>query len=472
MKKIFSVCIALIVSFLMVSSVFAAEVKVDKVIINEDNVTLSVVLTELPDGLSAIHGLQIKYTYDSSVLEYKSGMSTLLNKGGLEVNAKDGKGNVVWLDMNVADEATSKKITPEMLEEHNGKLFELEFTKIDSSAEETSIVIDYVRITESIGGGDFNAVTADDLTVTDGVIKFVTSEDDDTTGDDNTGDDNTGDDNTGGDNTGGDNTGGDSTGGDNTGGDNTGDDTTGGDNTGDDNTGDDTTGGDNTGDDTTGGSNTGSNDNNNNGGGGKGSGGKGSGSGGVSMPVVPVTPVTPTKNFTFSDVKDTDWYYEAVKFAFEKGITSGVSETSYAPDDKVTRGQFITMLCRAYDIKEMTGDNFADCGDTWYTGYLAAAKQLGISNGVGDNKFDPEKEISREEMVTLIYNYLKSVGKVDTETTETSFADDASISSWAKNGVAFANSMGYVKGKGDNLFDPNGDATRAELAQIFFNMFK
>lgn len=176
--------------------------------------------------------------------------------------------------------------------------------------------------------------------------------------------------------------------------------------------------------------------------------------------------------FSFADVKETDWYYEAVKFAYEKGITSGVSQTAYAPNNRVTRGQFITMLCRAYGIKEMTGDNFADCGDTWYTGYLAAAKQLGISNGVGDNKFAPEKEISREEMVTLIYNYLKSVGEVTEEISETSFSDNASISSWARNGVAFASSKGYINGKGDNLFDPNGDATRAELAQIFFNMFK
>lgn len=176
--------------------------------------------------------------------------------------------------------------------------------------------------------------------------------------------------------------------------------------------------------------------------------------------------------FSFVDVKENDWYYEAVKFAFEKGITSGVSEISYAPNAKVTRGQFITMLCRAYGIKEMTGDNFADCGNTWYTGYLAAAKQLGISNGVGDNKFAPEKQISREEMVTLIYNYLKSAGKANTEVSETSFADDAAISSWAKKGVAFASANGYVKGKGNNVFDPDGHATRAELAQIFFNMFK
>lgn len=183
-----------------------------------------------------------------------------------------------------------------------------------------------------------------------------------------------------------------------------------------------------------------------------------------------ITEVKSEKQLKFTDIKESDWYYEAVKFAFEKGITSGVSQTSYAPNDKVTRGQFITMLCRAYGIKEMTGDNFADCGNTWYTGYLAAAKALGISNGTGDNKFEPEKEISREEMVTLIYNYLKSVGKVDEETTVTSFADDAAISIWAKSGVAFASNRGYVKGKNNNLFDPAGFATRAELAQMFFNI--
>ncbi len=174
----------------------------------------------------------------------------------------------------------------------------------------------------------------------------------------------------------------------------------------------------------------------------------------------------------FSDVKESDWYYEAVKFAFEKGITKGISDTEFGPDGKVTRGQFITMLCRAYGVEEMTGDNFDDCGDTWYTGYLAAAKQLGISNGVGDNMFAPEKEITREEMVTLIYNYLKSVGKAEDEIGEIEFADKDDISDWAKDGVAFASGKGYVKGKGNNVFDPKGNATRAELAQIFFNMLK
>ena len=174
----------------------------------------------------------------------------------------------------------------------------------------------------------------------------------------------------------------------------------------------------------------------------------------------------------FSDITKDNWFYDAVMFIYKKGITKGISDTEFAPYGKVTRGQFITMLCRAYGVEEMTGDNFADCGDTWYTGYLAAAKQLGISNGVGDNNFAPEREISREEMVTLIYNYFKSADKIAEETEELSFADSENVSDWAVKAVAYAAKNGIVNGKDNNLFDPTGSAIRAELAQIFYNLLK
>lgn len=207
---------------------------------------------------------------------------------------------------------------------------------------------------------------------------------------------------------------------------------------------------------------------------GGGGGGGGSTSRGGFAPAIPNTENNSAENngMKFTDVSESDWFCNAVKFAFEKGITSGVSDTEYAPQGKVTRAQFITMLCRAYNIPEMTGDNFADCGDTWYTGYLAAAKQMGISNGVGDNMFAPDKEITREEMVALIYNYLKSVGEINGESDKTSFADDSDISDWAKAAVAYAAENGIVNGKDENKFDPKGNATRAELAQIFFNILK
>ena len=174
----------------------------------------------------------------------------------------------------------------------------------------------------------------------------------------------------------------------------------------------------------------------------------------------------------FTDVDKSLWYYDAIKFVIEKGIANGVTDTTFEPDSKVTRAQFIAMLCRAYGIEEMTGDNFADADNAWYTGYLAAAKQLGISEGVGDNMFAPEKKITREEMVTLMYNYLTSSGKITETEAEIEFADSDAVSDWATTAVAYLSSVGYINGKDNNMFDPKGNATRAELAQIFFNIFK
>lgn len=175
----------------------------------------------------------------------------------------------------------------------------------------------------------------------------------------------------------------------------------------------------------------------------------------------------------FADVKPSDWFYDAVCFVAQNGITQGVSSTSYAPQNTVTRAQFITMLCRAYGIEEKSGDNFNDAGNTWYTGYLAAAKQLRISYGVGNNQFAPEQPVTREQMMTLIYNYIVSIGEgpVGVWAVNLTYSDIDQISDWAAESVMFGTVKQWVKGKGSEVFDPAGTATRAELAQIFYNIF-
>jgi hypothetical protein len=118
----------------------------------------------------------------------------------------------------------------------------------------------------------------------------------------------------------------------------------------------------------------------------------------------------------FTDVKESSWYYDAVAFIAQKGITEGTTATTFSPDVTLTRGQFITMLLWAYEIAPDDGaaDNFSDAGDTYYTGYLAAAKRLGIASGVGDNKFAPEQAITRQEMFTLLYNALDALDNLPT----------------------------------------------------------
>lgn len=176
----------------------------------------------------------------------------------------------------------------------------------------------------------------------------------------------------------------------------------------------------------------------------------------------------------FTDVKEADWFYGAVRFCAEKGITNGTSATTFSPDATLTRGQFITMLLKAYGIEPISTatDNFADAGNTYYTDYLAAAKAKGISNGVGENKFAPDKAITRQEMFTLLYNALKVLNKLPTTNngkTLADFTDSGSVAAWARDAMTGLVKSGTVAGSGGKL-DPMSGSTRAQMAQVLYNL--
>jgi hypothetical protein len=176
----------------------------------------------------------------------------------------------------------------------------------------------------------------------------------------------------------------------------------------------------------------------------------------------------------FSDVSDSAWYGDAVTFLAARGVTSGTTETTFSPDATLTRGQFITLLMRAYDIDpdDNGANNFSDAGNTYYTGYLAAAKERGISNGVGDNKFAPEQAITRQEMFTLHYNALKTIDQLpdsDSSKALSDFTDSANISSYAQEGMAYLVKAGIVGGSNGQL-SPTATTTRAQMAQVLYNL--
>ena len=159
-------------------------------------------------------------------------------------------------------------------------------------------------------------------------------------------------------------------------------------------------------------------------------------------------------------------------------ITKGTGNDNFSPDSKLTRGQFITMMMRAYDIEANTNlvDNFSDAGNTWYTGYLARAKMLGISDGVGNNMFAPDKEITRQEMFTLLYNTLRVIKQLpeikeseDDKKTLLYFEDGRQIASWAIEAMNFLVETGTVNGNLGKL-TPLGISTRAEMSQVLYNL--
>ena len=176
----------------------------------------------------------------------------------------------------------------------------------------------------------------------------------------------------------------------------------------------------------------------------------------------------------FQDVSAGAWYHQAVSFIAARGITTGTGGGNFTPDAKLTRGQFIVMLLNAYGIKPEANpvDNFSDAGNTYYTGYLASAKRLGISNGVGNNRYLPESPISRQEMFTLLHGALKVNAQLPTGTSGkdlTSFNDANEVAPWAKEAMSLLTQSGIVSGSNGNL-NPTDTTTRAEMAQVLYHL--
>ncbi len=182
---------------------------------------------------------------------------------------------------------------------------------------------------------------------------------------------------------------------------------------------------------------------------------------------------------SFQDVAENAWYNSAVSFIAARGITKGTGKELFSPDNRLTRAEVITMVMRAYGIEPDTRfeDNFTDAGNTWYTGYLAAAKRLGISKGVGNNRFAPDNEITRQEMFTLFYNALKVIRQLP-KTKESNtvpgrklsdFTDGEQIASWATEAMTLLVETGTINGNAGKLA-PGDTSTRAEMAQVLYNL--
>mgnify|MGYP000874966085 FL=1 len=176
----------------------------------------------------------------------------------------------------------------------------------------------------------------------------------------------------------------------------------------------------------------------------------------------------------FSDVAVNAWYQKAVAFIAAREITKGTGADKFSPEALLTRGEFIVLLMRAYGIEpdDKPSDNFADAGNTYYTGYLAEAKRQGISNGVGNNLYAPEKAITRQEMFTLLYNFLKVSNRLPQGAsikTLLSFADGGSVAPWAEEAMSYLVKSGTISGSDGKIY-PGNTSSRAEMAQVLYNL--
>jgi hypothetical protein len=175
----------------------------------------------------------------------------------------------------------------------------------------------------------------------------------------------------------------------------------------------------------------------------------------------------------FNDVASTDWYDKAVGFMSARTIVSGVGDNNFAPQNKVTRADFLIMVMKSYDIEvdKEVKDNFADAGNKYYTDYLGTAKYLGLVSGMGDNKYMPEATISRQDMLVILYRLLNTLGELPVAKTGTfdSFCDTKDISGYAKDTMKLFVEAGIVLGSNEKL-SPKVNTSRAEAAQVLYNL--
>lgn len=195
-------------------------------------------------------------------------------------------------------------------------------------------------------------------------------------------------------------------------------------------------------------------------------------------PTDPTDPEEPEKwNNPFTDVSENDWFYEAVKYAEENGLFSGITETAFGPNSAITRGMLVTVLYRAEGEPEVTGTaTFADVSDNaYYAKAVVWGQQNGIIKGYSETEFAPDQNITREQIAAIMHRYAQYKGydvSAGENTNILSYADYDSISEYAIPSVQYAVGSGLMKGKTDATINPLDNATRAEAAAILYRFIE
>lgn len=173
----------------------------------------------------------------------------------------------------------------------------------------------------------------------------------------------------------------------------------------------------------------------------------------------------------FADLPQNHWAYENIMKLKELGIIDGIGDNKFNPSGIVTREQFLKMLVEAAGIEEaLSNTSFDDVDvDAWYAPYVAAGVKSGLINGITADTFGVGSEIKRQDMAVMIVRILEGKNIPVTETSEV-FEDDSNISDYAKNAVYKVRDAGIINGYADNTFAPMASLTRAEAATVIIKL--
>jgi len=184
--------------------------------------------------------------------------------------------------------------------------------------------------------------------------------------------------------------------------------------------------------------------------------------------LIPACFIQAFSNDKFADVSEESWYKESVDYVAEYGLMNGITDDTFAPDKKMSRAMFVTVLGRMANTVGATATSFTDItADSYYAPYVSWAVENAIVSGTSETTFSPDNNLTREQMAVIITNFCTFAGfpADDDWAYQTDYTDTADISSWATGAVSICSTRKLMQGS-DGAFMPLGDVTRAQAATI------
>lgn len=180
----------------------------------------------------------------------------------------------------------------------------------------------------------------------------------------------------------------------------------------------------------------------------------------------------PQNDFTFTDLDGYQWAEEAIIELYNSGVINGVGDNKFAPENKVTREQFVVMLMRALRVNESSDEcEFSDVvNGSYYAGYVQAVKKAGIVNGIDENNFGVGLPIKRQDIAVITKNTLTYLKLDLNKVRDIQFAD--TVDEYAVEAVDFLTGTGIINGFTDNTFRGSESCTRAQAAKIIYELLK
>lgn len=180
------------------------------------------------------------------------------------------------------------------------------------------------------------------------------------------------------------------------------------------------------------------------------------------------------KSYPFTDIVEQAWYEKDIEYVWEHKIFYGLTDTTFGPDEALTRGMFVTVLGRIVqaDIDAYTEQVFPDVDPSaWYGKYVAWASDKGIAYGMENGDFEPDSYVTRQQIAAFLYRFLMMEG-IDVDGAELKYNDKNLIADYAKDAAAVCLELGFIVGDSSNTFRPNDNANRAEASAICTRLHK